>query len=92
MEELLSPLNDWIKKAMFGAALFGLGIGTLSAFSPERSIKLYQGIMRLCNWRVEPLDYKRELWNTKALGALLIATSALMTMALVRPEWFVLAS
>jgi hypothetical protein len=92
MEDLLSPLNDWIKKAMLAAAWFGIGVGALSLFSPERSIKLYQGIMRLCNWRVEPLDYKRELWNTKVLGAMLIATSALMAMALVRPEWFVLAS
>ena len=92
MEDLLSSLNDWVKIGMFGAAWFGLGTGMLSLFSPERSIKLYQWIMRLCNWRVEPLDYKRELWNTKALGALLITISALMVMALLRPRWFVPAS
>ena len=81
----------WIEKLLLLVALAGVAIGIFSLLAPDHSIRLYQGIMRLCNWRVEPLDYKRELRNTKVLGTLLALVSALIITAWLRPEWFLLS-
>ncbi len=60
--------------------LQGLGIsfllfGFFSAACPGRSIALYQALMARCNWRVSPIDERRELATTRVLGVLLVVLS-----------------
>lgn len=76
-----------IEWALLIFAIFGIALGIFSLGAPAHSIQLYQGIMRFCNWRVEPLDYTRELRNTRVLGAMLAVLSALIVTAWIRPEW-----
>jgi uncharacterized membrane protein HdeD (DUF308 family) len=52
--------------------ILGIVMGVFSAFWPQRSIRLYQRIMELFNWKVTPIDEARELRNTRFLGAALI--------------------
>ena len=60
-----------------GIAAVTLLFGAWSAAKPGESIALYQAIMRLFNWRVEPIDRPRELLTTRWLGAALVACSLL---------------
>lgn len=78
---------EWVEWALLVFAFFGIALGIFSLIQPAHSIRLYQGIMRFCNWRVEPLDYTRELRNTRVLGAMLAVLSALIVTAWIRPEW-----
>jgi len=54
-----------------GILLFGL----FSAVWPRRSIALYQWIMERFNWRVSPIDERREVRTTRVLGVLLVCLS-----------------
>ena len=67
----------WFWMGMTAMGVLALGVGLLSVVSPGRSIGLYQAIMRLCNWRVEPIDAPRELRTTRWLGVLLVALAGL---------------
>ena len=71
----------WCAAALVGVAAFL--IGWLSAVAPTRSIRLYQWIMAQLNWRVSPIDERREIRNTKLLGTLLVLLSLLMLWCLV---------
>ena len=82
---------EWVEKLLLVVAFFGIALGIFSLVAPVHSIRLYQGIMRFCNWRVEPLDYQRELRNTRVLGTLLALLGLLMVTAWLRPEWFLVA-
>lgn len=82
---------EWIEKLLLVVAFFGLALGMFSLVLPAQSIRLYQGIMHFCNWRVEPLDYQRELRNTRVLGTLLALLGLLTVTARLRPEWFLVA-
>ncbi len=57
-------------------ALGVFGFGVFSAAMPERSIALYQRLMARFNWRVSPIDERRELRTTRVLGLLLMLLSA----------------
>ena len=65
----------WLDRgtALLAAATFLFGL--FSALRPQRSIALYQWIMARFNWRVTPLDERRELRTTAWLGAVLIVLS-----------------
>ncbi len=63
-------------KFMFSViGLLGFSFGVLSAFDPERSIGLYQRIMKGFNWNVSPIDPLREVRNTRLMGLILTALS-----------------
>ena len=64
-----------VQAALAVIALSGIALGLLSSLSPDRSIRLYQWMMKYFNWKVEPLDYARELGNTRRLGALMLVLS-----------------
>ena len=71
--------------------LQGLGIslllfGLFSAACPGRSIALYQALMAWFNWRVSPIDERRELATTRVLGALLVVLSVAMFGLLHQPR------
>lgn len=70
------------KMALYLIALAAASVGFLSFFSPSKSIRLYQWIMRGFNWRVEPIDERRELRNTKWLGALMTILALVIGMIL----------
>lgn len=74
----------WILVGLKGAAAVTLLFGAWTAMSPGQSIALYQAIMRLCNWRVEPIDRPRELITTRWLGAALACGSLLSFFLLLR--------
>ena len=67
----------WVVAGLKGIAAVTFLFGVWSALRPDRSIALYQAIMRMFNWRVEPIDRPRELLTTRWLGALLVVCSLL---------------
>ena len=63
-------------KFMFSViGLLGFSLGALSSFDPERSIALYQRIMKGFNWNVSPIDPIREVRNTRLMGLILTVLS-----------------
>ncbi len=73
----------WIKIILYLIASIGIALGVLSAFSPKRSIKLYQIMMQSFNWRVEPINWIREIRNTKWFGYLMAILSFLIFVILL---------
>ncbi len=65
----------WFWCATKWLGLATLLFGAFSVWAPQRSIALYQWIMARLNWRVSPIDERRELRNTKWLGMLLVLLS-----------------
>lgn len=47
--------------------------------------------MKNFNWRVEPINYDRELKTTRRFGIIILVLCGLMLAALFKPEWFLLA-
>jgi hypothetical protein len=66
-----------------GIGVLGLALGILSVGWPKRSIGLYQGIMKRINWNVAPIDERREMRNTRILGAILTALSIVLFCQLI---------
>ena len=71
------PVIGWISVGLKWVAAVTLLFGAWSAVSPGQSIALYQAIMRVFNWRVEPIDRPRELLTTRWLGVALACCSLL---------------
>ena len=82
---MLIPI-EWISRVLVLIAVSGTALGVLSFLSPERSIRLYQMMMKMFNWRVEPIDHQRELRTTRIFGAIIIALSAAIFIVLVRSK------
>ena len=74
----------WVAAGLRGVAAVTLCFGAWSAWRPSRSIALYQAIMRRVNWRVEPIDYPRELRMTRRLGIALACCSLLSLSLLLK--------
>jgi hypothetical protein len=74
---------ELIAYGLRGVAVATLCFGAWSAARPAQSIALYQAIMRLFNWRVEPIDWRRELLTTRALG-IAMAGCSLLSLWLLR--------
>jgi len=72
----------WLVTGLRASAALTLFFGMWSALRPERSIELYQAIMRAFNWRVEPIDHRRELITTRCLGVVLTCCSILSVFLL----------
>ncbi len=70
-------LIAWIIVSLRAGVTVTLLFGVWSALRPGQSIALYQAIMRVFNWRVEPIDRPRELITTRWLGAILVCCSIL---------------
>ena len=63
-----------------------VAFGFFSAFSPQRSIALYQWIMAYFNWRVSPIDEARELRTTRLLGGLLVVLGLVLGILVAKPR------
>lgn len=81
---LFDDFQRWFRIVLVLIALAGISVGALSAVSPERSIGLYQWIMKWFNWRVEPIDFKKEIRNTRVLGILMVILSAAIFFVLLQ--------
>ena len=68
-EPVMAGMAVGLKAVAIGTSVFG----AWSAMRPDRSMALYQAIMRAFNWRVEPIDRSRELITTRWLGITLVA-------------------
>ena len=79
---------EWIQWVLGLVGFVGAALGVFSAASPEKSISLYQWIMKLFNWRVEPIHYEKEVRNTRWLGGFILLVSVLLFAALLKPQWF----
>ena len=77
-------VTGWIVVSLKGFAAITLLFGVWSAMRPAQSIALYQWIMRIFNWRVEPIDRPRELLTTRWLGVGLACCSVLSFFLLRR--------
>lgn len=84
---MVSIRLEYIQGLLILISVSGIALGILSAFSPVRSIKLYQWIMRCFNWRVDPLDWRKELRNTRVLGALMTLLSVVILGVLYGPQF-----
>lgn len=74
---MIERVASGLKVVAIGTLVFG----AWSAMQPARSIALYQAMMRVFNWRVEPIDQRRELITTRWLGLALVVCS-LLSLAL----------
>ena len=77
-ERVIEGIVVGLKAVAIGTLVFG----AWSTVQPGRSIALYQAIMRACNWRVEPIDQRREFTTTRWLGIALTACSLLSLLFL----------
>ena len=78
-------MNNTVARIVIGLKLVAIGtllFGAWSAVQPVRSIAFYQAIMRACNWRVEPINRRRELITTRGLGLALVVCSVLTLVLL----------
>lgn len=64
--------------------LFGLvssvifTIGLFIFFKPASAIKLQIKFYGMINWRIEPIDMRKEIRNTRIMGAFLIIAAILV--------------
>lgn len=63
-------------------AILSLGQGVLALASPKRCIEIFQAWCRYLNWEVAPINWSKELRNTRILGGLLIVLGVLIAAVL----------
>jgi hypothetical protein len=80
-------IEKWITIGLLIIAVSGSVLGVLSFISPALSLRLYQVIMAFFNWRVEPIDLKKELLTTRSFGLLMIVLSVAIFFVLFRSGW-----
>ena len=74
----------WLETILVLIGVCGLSLGTFSFLAPKESIQLYQAMMAFFNWKVDPINWKRELATTKVLGVTMAILSVLIFAALMR--------
>ena len=57
------------KAGLWIVAVFSLALGFWLMKAPRKAIELQISFYRLINWKMEPLDWKREVLNTRIMGA-----------------------
>ncbi|GEM_PF-1869148 len=67
----------WIWWAVAGAGGASVLLGALSFLWPRGSIGLYIWVMSLMNWRVSPIDERREAKTTRRFGFYLLLLGGL---------------
>jgi len=69
--QITIPL-ELIQGTLFLIGGAGVLFGVFSFIWPNRSIQLYQDVMRYFKWHVEPLDLAREIKTTRRLGLVML--------------------
>ena len=57
------------KIALWVVAVFSAALGVWLVKKPRKAIEFQIGFYRLINWKMEPLDWDREILNTSIMGA-----------------------
>ncbi|MBI2870985.1 MAG: hypothetical protein HYY14_04665 [Candidatus Omnitrophica bacterium] len=73
----LSLLVEWA----ISVTSFFLGVS--AAIAPNAVIQLYQWIMRNFNWDVRPVDFEKELRNTRLLGLVSALLGSILAIILL---------
>ena len=74
----VETLVRWLQCTLAALGPLTLLFGAFSAAAPSRSIRLYEWMMERFNWRVRPIDERRELRTTRGLGLLLVGLSLVL--------------
>lgn len=53
-------------------AAFSLLFGLILTLKPNDSIRMQQNFYSRINWKIEPLDYNKEVRNTRIMGGISI--------------------
>ena len=56
------------KIGLWVVAAFSLALGVWLMKKPRKAIELQMAFYRLINWKMEPLDWNREVLNTRIMG------------------------
>jgi hypothetical protein len=48
-------------------------LGLFLMYAPARAIDIQKKFYSLINWRIEPIDMRKEIRNTRIMGSILIA-------------------
>ena len=59
----------------FVVIVLNMSVGLFLFLRPTESLEIQRRFYLRINWRIEPVDMEKELRNTKAMGALLIASA-----------------
>ena len=81
---------EWIINTFNFLGTSGVLLGIFSFLWPVQSIRLYQEIMQRFHWRADPLDFKREVRNTRFLGFAMLLLSLLLLLLVsfnLQPGW-----
>lgn len=73
-------------------ALAGIFLGAISFLYPDHSLELYQLLMQIFNWNVQPIDYREEIRRTKIFGVIIFLLSIAILIILFQPQLVQLAS
>lgn len=74
----IDSLLVWGRRSFVLIGWLAFLLGAFSLIAPGRSIALYQWIMERLNWRVSPINEKREMINTRLLGFGLVVLSLML--------------
>ena len=86
--------NETFRLIDYAVGISGLSILVLAAISgivalcrPDAMIKFQQAFYRKINWQITPIDYNKELRNTRIIGILCIVFSISMALVLFKTFW-----
>ena len=68
--------------ALWVVAVFSLALGLWLIQKPRKAIELQIGFYRLINWKMEPLDWEREILNTRIMGVTAVLCGVVMAWLL----------
>ena len=64
------------KIGLWIVAGFSLALGLWLMKAPRKAIEFQIAFYRLINWKMEPLDWNREILNTRIMGATAVLCGA----------------
>ena len=64
------------KTGLWVVAGFSLAFGVWLMKKPRKAIEKQMAFYRLINWKMEPLDWEREIFNTRIMGATAVLCGA----------------
>ena len=74
----------FFKIGLWIVAVFSLALGVWLMKTPRKAIELQIAFYRLINWKMEPLDWDREVLNTRIMGATAVLCGAVTFVLLAK--------
>lgn len=65
-------------------AILSLLLGLILILKPKDCIKIQQDFYKRINWNIEPLDYNKEVRNTRIMGGICIACALIIFIILLK--------